>query len=198
MCYIKSIYNMYSIESIIVDGLTASEMANIKMVTKATWSCPADGMVHPWLYKGKQYLRNSDNEVWLKGEDGGCGEWQGMYQTECDIIDNSITEPVFDDDDDNDDDDDDDDNDDDDNDDEYVGATGNDEWSRGYRDGVKSERYNQLINSYYTTYTESLISINATLEIKVSVIVNGKHVSELSPKVYNINHDGRKWFAIPL
>ena len=63
----------------------------------AAWSCPADGMVHPWSYKGKQYLRNSDNEVWLKGEDGGCGEWQGMYRAEGDLIDDSVPEPVFDD-----------------------------------------------------------------------------------------------------
>ena len=54
-------------------------------------------MVHPWPYKGKQYLRNSDNEVWLKGEDGGCGEWQGMYRAEGDLIDDSVPEPVFDD-----------------------------------------------------------------------------------------------------
>jgi hypothetical protein len=63
----------------------------------AAWSCPADGMVHPWPYKGKQYLRNSDIEVWLKGEDGGCGEWQGMYRAEGDTIDDSVAEPVFDD-----------------------------------------------------------------------------------------------------
>ena len=66
-------------------------------VKPAAWSCPTDGMVHPWPYKGKQYLRNSDNEVWLKGEDGGCGEWQGMYRAEGDLIDDSVPEPVFDD-----------------------------------------------------------------------------------------------------
>jgi hypothetical protein len=63
-----------------------------------SWSCPADGMVHPWSYKGKQYLRNSDNEVWLKGADGGCGEWQGMFKPAEDRIDDSVAEPVFDDD----------------------------------------------------------------------------------------------------
>ena len=63
----------------------------------AAWSCPTDGMVHPWPYKGKQYLRNSDNEVWLKGEDGGCGEWQGMFKPAEDRIDDSVAEPVFDD-----------------------------------------------------------------------------------------------------
>jgi hypothetical protein len=62
-----------------------------------SWSCPADGMVHPWSYKGKQYLRNSDNEVWLKGADGGCGEWQGMFKPAEDRIDDSVAEPVFDD-----------------------------------------------------------------------------------------------------
>jgi len=56
---------------------------------------PADGMVHPWPYKGKQYLRNSDNEVWLRGTDGGCGEWQGMYIVAEDRIDDSVPEPEF-------------------------------------------------------------------------------------------------------
>jgi hypothetical protein len=61
------------------------------------WSCPADGMCHHWAYKGKQYLRNSDNEVWLKGADGGLGAWQGVYIVAEDRIDDSVEEPVFDD-----------------------------------------------------------------------------------------------------
>lgn len=62
---------------------------------KEEWSCPADGMVHPWPYKGKEYLRNSDNEVWLRSADGGCGEWQGVYLPSEDRIDDSVSEPVF-------------------------------------------------------------------------------------------------------
>ena len=62
---------------------------------KEEWSCPADGMVHPWPYKGKQYLRNSDNEVWVRGADGGCGEWQGVYLPAEDRIDDSVPEPEF-------------------------------------------------------------------------------------------------------
>jgi hypothetical protein len=62
---------------------------------KEEWSCPADGMVHPWTYKGKQYLRNSDNEVWLRGSDGGCGDWQGIYLSAEERIDDSVPEPVF-------------------------------------------------------------------------------------------------------
>ena len=56
---------------------------------------PADGMVHPWQYKGKHYVRNSDNEVWLRGTDGGCGEWQGIYMPGEDRIDDSVAEPEF-------------------------------------------------------------------------------------------------------
>lgn len=65
-----------------------------KVATEA-WSCPADGMVHSWSYKGKHYLRNSENEVWLKASDGGCGEWQGVYLPGEDRIDDSVEEPVF-------------------------------------------------------------------------------------------------------
>ena len=59
------------------------------------WKCPEDGMVHPWAYKGKNYLRNSDNEVWLKAADGSCGEWQGKYIPAEDRIDDSAAEPDF-------------------------------------------------------------------------------------------------------
>jgi hypothetical protein len=65
------------------------------ILKKEEWSCPADGMVHPWPYKGKQYLRNSDNEVWIRGADGGCGEWQGVYLPAEDRIDDSVPEPAF-------------------------------------------------------------------------------------------------------
>jgi pimeloyl-ACP methyl ester carboxylesterase len=83
-------------------AVAAKPVAAVKPAVKAkpaveSWSCPADGMVHPWPYKGKQYLRNSDNEVWLKGEDGSCGEWQGIFRPTEDRIDDSVAEPVFDD-----------------------------------------------------------------------------------------------------
>ena len=60
---------------------------------KETWSCPADGLVHSWSYKGKEYLRNSDNEVWLKASDGSLGAWQGIYLPAEDRIDDSVEEP---------------------------------------------------------------------------------------------------------
>ena len=75
----------------------AVKKAPVAAAPKEEWTCPADGMVHAWPYKGKQYLRNSDNEVWLRGADGGCGEWQGVYIPSEDRIDDSVPEPVFDD-----------------------------------------------------------------------------------------------------
>jgi len=69
--------------------------APIKKKPALEWSCPEDDMVHPWQYKGKAYLRNFQNEVWLKGADGACGEWQGIYMPAEDKIDNSAAEPEF-------------------------------------------------------------------------------------------------------
>jgi hypothetical protein len=68
-----------------------------KVVKKEEWSCPADGQLHPWPYKGKQYLRNSDNEIWLRAADGSMGAWQGIYLPTEDRIDDSVEEPQFDD-----------------------------------------------------------------------------------------------------
>ena len=77
-------------------GVVAKKKA-VVAATEKVWSCPEDGMVHAWSYKGKSYLRNSDNETWVKGADGGCGEWQGIYLPTEDRIDDSVAEPVFDD-----------------------------------------------------------------------------------------------------
>lgn len=59
---------------------------------------PNDGMVHPWTYNNKKYLRNADGETWSVGADGGCGGWVGLYDSKTDKIDTSATEPVFEDD----------------------------------------------------------------------------------------------------
>ena len=40
---------------------------------------------------------NIHNEVWLKGEDGGFGEWQGIFKPMEDRFDDSVPEPVSDD-----------------------------------------------------------------------------------------------------
>jgi len=59
------------------------------------WSCPNDGCVYPWTYKGTKYLRNSDNQVWREEAYGGCGNWCGVYLIDEDRIDDSVEEPDF-------------------------------------------------------------------------------------------------------
>ena len=61
----------------------------------AVWSCPADGAVHPWNYKGTKYLRNSDHQVWLEDAEGGCGDWCGVFLIDENRIDDSVEEPDF-------------------------------------------------------------------------------------------------------
>ncbi len=91
----KAVAPATPVKTAVVKAAPAAPLKAKKAVEE--WSCPADGMVHPWSYKGKQYLRNSDNEVWLRGADGGMGEWQGIYLVAEDRIDDSAEEPVFDD-----------------------------------------------------------------------------------------------------
>ena len=64
-----------------------------------SWTCAAGGITY-WstlVWKGKQYMCNIHNEVWLKGEDGGFGEWQGIFKPMEDRFDDSVPEPVSDD-----------------------------------------------------------------------------------------------------
>ena len=58
---------------------------------------PDDGMVHPWTFEGKKYLRNADGETWSVGADGGIGKWVGVYSSKTNKIDTTATEPEFDD-----------------------------------------------------------------------------------------------------
>lgn len=66
-------------------------------VVEEEWVAPKEeGAVKAWSYKGRMYLRNAENEIWLKAADGGIGEWQGVYVAAENRIDDSIPEPVFD------------------------------------------------------------------------------------------------------
>ncbi len=65
-----------------------------KPATKAD-NIPADGMVHPWSFEGKQYFRNSDGETWAKAKDGSCGAWAGIYDLATNKLDTSAPEPEF-------------------------------------------------------------------------------------------------------
>ncbi len=64
------------------------------VVKKEEWTCPNDGNVYPWEFKGKKYFRNYDGEVW-EDEDGGLGAWAGKYDTTTAKIDDSVPEPEY-------------------------------------------------------------------------------------------------------
>ena len=57
------------------------------------WTCPTDGNVYPWTFKGKNFLRNSDNQVWEPAAEGDCGDWAGMFIPAEDRIDESVEDP---------------------------------------------------------------------------------------------------------
>jgi hypothetical protein len=81
-----------------VPAVKAVPAAAVKPAVKkptVAWSCPADGAVHQWAYKGMKYLRNSDHQVWREDADGGCGDWCGVYLIDGDRIDDTVEEPDF-------------------------------------------------------------------------------------------------------
>ena len=60
------------------------------------WTCPTDGNVYPWPYKGENLLRDFENRVWTMDEEGGLGDWKGMYLPEKDCIDDTVADPYAD------------------------------------------------------------------------------------------------------
>ena len=67
-----------------------------KKKAEPAWTCPNDDNVYPWTYKGEKLLRNFTNQIWTAAEDGGCGDWKGMYLPEKDCIDDSVADPFAD------------------------------------------------------------------------------------------------------
>jgi hypothetical protein len=61
---------------------------------EAEFSCPNDGNVYTFTYKGKNYLRNYDGLMWEKSADGNPGNWAGMWKNGA--IDDSVAEPEYD------------------------------------------------------------------------------------------------------
>jgi len=74
--------------------VAAAPKAVAKVVKKKDeWVC-AEGEVKPWAYKGKKYLRNSDNAVWEFDEaTEGYGAWVGVYLPSEDEFDTSAVDP---------------------------------------------------------------------------------------------------------
>ena len=96
---VKAVVPVAAIKTVASDAsvkAVAGMKARVKAV-KDEWIAPVDGMVKRWEFKGKTYLRNSENELWSQAADGGLGEWQGVYIIEEDRIDDSVEEPQYDD-----------------------------------------------------------------------------------------------------
>jgi len=66
-----------------------------KKEEKDTFKCEDDGEVHPWDWKGKKLLRNFQNQVWARTDEGEAGDWFGVYDVQTNTIDASAEEPVF-------------------------------------------------------------------------------------------------------
>ena len=60
------------------------------------WKCPTDGNVYPFPYKGKDYFRDFENQVWEKAADGGLGKWAGIFIFSEDRIDETAADPFAD------------------------------------------------------------------------------------------------------
>ena len=67
-----------------------------KKAAVAEWTCPTDGNVYPWTYKGEKLLRDFENRVWAMDAEGGCGDWKGLYLKDEDRIDDSAADPYAD------------------------------------------------------------------------------------------------------
>jgi hypothetical protein len=59
-------------------------------------TCPKDDNVYPWPYKGKDYFRNHEHQVWEKAADGGLGDWAGVFIFSEDRIDETAADPFAD------------------------------------------------------------------------------------------------------
>ena len=60
------------------------------------WTCPTDGNVYPWPYKGENLLRDFENRVWNADAEGGLGDWKGIFHPEEDRIDDTVADPYAD------------------------------------------------------------------------------------------------------
>jgi hypothetical protein len=57
-----------------------------------------DGFAHPWDFKGKQFLRDYEGNMWLRTADGESGGWAGKFDPATNSIDTEAEEPELEDD----------------------------------------------------------------------------------------------------
>lgn len=60
------------------------------------WVAPPAGKCAPFTFKGKKYIRSSEDEMWTQGADGGAGDWVGVFDPKTNKIDTSVADPYAD------------------------------------------------------------------------------------------------------
>jgi hypothetical protein len=74
----------------------ATSMDKPKKKSVDEWVAPPAGKCAPFTFKGKKYIRSSDNEMWNQGADGGAADWVGMFDPKTNKIDTSVADPYAD------------------------------------------------------------------------------------------------------
>jgi len=77
-------------------ALKAAAKGKPKAAAVPKWSCPADGMVHDFQWKGVLYYRNHDGQIWQQAADEAMGDWVGMWSDANNDIDDSVADPYAD------------------------------------------------------------------------------------------------------
>jgi hypothetical protein len=54
-----------------------------------------DGFAHPWDFKGKKFLRDFENNMWFRTEEGESAGWAGKFDPATNTIDASADEPEY-------------------------------------------------------------------------------------------------------
>jgi hypothetical protein len=78
-------------------GKKAAEKAAEKEAVPA-FDHENDGFAHPWDFKGKQFLRDYEGNMWLRTADGESGGWAGKFDPATNSIDTEAEEPELEDD----------------------------------------------------------------------------------------------------
>ena len=58
------------------------------------YTCSYD-TVYPWTFEGTNYMRDQNGHVWRVREDGGCGQWCGVYDAKMDRIDDTVYNAIY-------------------------------------------------------------------------------------------------------
>ena len=75
----------------------AGKKAAVPAVKKATevvaWTCPNDGMVHDFQWKGAMYYRNFNGQIWIQTDEEEMGDWAGVWNAAANDIDSTVADP---------------------------------------------------------------------------------------------------------